>query len=202
MTMDIVDTVTTRVDGRTRRRSRNVDAVVDAVIALAGDGNLDPTSEEIAAIAGISHRSIYRYFDTRADLLDAAVVRAFETASAEVFGQRMVGGSFDERVERFVSARLEISRRLRSIVRVAHVNAPHASDAVEQARSALRMHLADHFAAELDRLDPDDRRLAVSIVDAAFQFEALDYLGSSAGLDDEGIRKSLERHLDRHLGRD
>ncbi len=194
------ETTATPVDGRTRRRRRNIDGVVDAVIALASDGNLDPTSEEIAAVAGISHRSIYRYFDTRADLLEAAVVRAFERASADVFDEQRLDGSFDERVERFVSARLEIYHRLRSIVRVADAHAPHGSSGLERARSALRMHLADDFAAEFDRLDPEERRLAVPMIDAAFQFEALEYLSRSAGLDDDAIRQSLLRHLRAHLG--
>ena len=175
--------------------------MVDGVIELAGQGNLDPTSEEIAGVAGISHRSIYRYFDTRSDLLDAAVIRAFETSSAQVFGEERLNGSFDERVERFVSARIEIYRRLRSIVRVACVQAPHESAGLERARSALRMHIADCFALELDVLDPEERRLAIPVVDAAFQFEALDYLSGNAGLDDESMRRALERHVYRHLGR-
>lgn len=189
----------TRVDGRNRRRRRNIDAVVDAVIELAGDGKLDPTSEEIAAVAGISHRSIYRYFDSRSDLLEAAIVRAFETVSAEVFDGASPHGSFDERVEYFVSARLEMYRQLRSIVRVADANTSDASGALERARSVLRMHLEDHFAADFNRLEPEERRLAVPMVDAAFQFEALEYLSGDASLDDESIRKSLERHLRCHL---
>ncbi len=128
----------TPVDGRTRRRRRNIDAVVDAVIELAAAGHIDPTSEEIAAVAGISHRSIYRYFDTRGELLEAAVARAFETASAEVFDDERLDGSFDERVDRFVSARLEIHRRLRSIARVAEAHASESSTGLERARSALR----------------------------------------------------------------
>ncbi|MGB3736426.1 MAG: TetR/AcrR family transcriptional regulator [Ilumatobacter sp.] len=189
----------TPVDGRTRRRRRNVDAVIDAVIELAAAGHIDPTSEEIAAVAGISHRSIYRYFDTRGELLEAAVVRAFETASAEVFDDERLDGSFDERVDRFVSARLEIHRRLRSIARVAEAHASESSTGLERARSALRTRLADSFAGEFDQLEPEDRHLAVPMVDAAFQFQALEYLSSNAGLDDRSIRKSLARHLRAHL---
>ena len=194
-------TATTPIDGRTRRRRRNIDAVIDAVIALAGDGNIDPTSEEIAAVAGISHRSIYRYFDTRADLLEAAVVRAFETVSAEVFNNESLDGSFEERVERFVSARVEMYRQLQSIARIAYAHASRDSAGLERARSTLRKYLTDHFAVEFDRLDPEERRLAVPVVDAAFQFEALEYLSGNAGLDAESIRKALERHLRCHLGR-
>ena len=96
-----------QIDGRTQRRTRNIDAVVDAVIELARQGNLDPTSQEIAAIAGISHRSIYRYFDTRAELLEAAVARAFESVSETVLGSSRAGGSLDERIDAYVAERVD-----------------------------------------------------------------------------------------------
>jgi len=187
------------IDGRSQRRSRNKDAVVDGVIELAASGNLDPTSEEIASVAGISHRSIYRYFDTRSDLLDAAVIRAFETASAQVFEDQAPQGSFDDRVEWFVAARIEIYRQVRSIARVASLQIPDGSAGLEQVRGSLRARFFASFAFELDALDPEQRRLAVPVADAAFQFEALDYLCSNAGLDDESLRRSLEWHVRRHL---
>lgn len=193
---------TAPVDGRTQRRRRNIDAVVDGVIELARAGNLDPTSEEIAALAGISHRSIYRYYDTRAELLDAAVVRAFDAVSAEVFPDDARDGSFDDRVEHFVSARIEVYRRMRSVVQmeVAHSAVDSSgTPGVDRARAALRTRTVDQFIAEFDRFEPDERRLVVAVVDAAFQFEALEYLDASAGLDDEQIQRALVLHLHRHL---
>lgn len=199
----ITDGTATAVDGRTQRRRRNIDSVVDAVIALSRSGNLDPTSEEIAAVAGISHRSIYRYYDTRAELLDAAVERAFDAVSAEVFHDDVAGGSFDNRVERFVSARIKVYRQLRSVARMAVAHTADAStgtESVERARSALRTRLVDQFIAEFDRFDPEERCIVVAAVDAAFQFEALEYLAANAGLDDDQIRRALARHLHQHLG--
>lgn len=43
-------------DGRHLRRDRNRDAVVDALLALYGEGNLDPSSAEIAERARLSPR--------------------------------------------------------------------------------------------------------------------------------------------------
>ncbi len=198
----IIDETVASVDGRTQRRRRNIDAVVDAVIELARAGNLDPTSEEIAALAGISHRSIYRYYDTRAELLDAAVVRAFDAVSAEVFRDDARSGSFDERVEQFVAARIEMYRRLRSVVRmeVAHAAVDSSgTPGVDRARAVLRTRLVDLFIAEFDRFEPEERRLVAAVVDAAFQFEALEYLDANAGLDDDQIQRALALNLRRHL---
>lgn len=194
-----IENSTTRVDGRTRRRRRNVDAVVDAVIELADQGNLDPTSEEIAAVAGVSHRSIYRYFENRADLLDAAVLRAFESVAAEVLGRAEPDESFDERIERFVSARVAMYCRLRSIARVATTHRTNTASGLEQARATLRHELANTFAAEFDRMAPAERPLALAAIDAAFQFEALEYLSNNAGLDEVAVRESLARHLRCHF---
>lgn len=190
-----------QVDGRTRRRRRNIDAVVDAVIELARSGNLDPTSEQIAEVAGISHRSIYRYFDTRAELLEAAVVRAFESVSSAVVGESLGGASFEERAERFVTARIEVHEQFRSVARVAwaHADEGPATVGLAQARSTLRAQCDEQFASELDRFAGDERRLILSIVDAMFQFESLEYLSTHVSLDEPETRETLVRHLRSHL---
>ena len=45
------------VDGRHLRRQRNRDAVVAALLELYGEGNLDPTTDEVAQRSGLSARS-------------------------------------------------------------------------------------------------------------------------------------------------
>ncbi len=46
----------TQPDGRTARRDRNSDAVLDAVHELFVEGQLVPTVEEVAARSGVSTR--------------------------------------------------------------------------------------------------------------------------------------------------
>ena len=55
-------------DGRRLRRDRNRTAVVDALLDLYGESNLRPSTAEIAERAGLSHRSLFRYFDDFEDL--------------------------------------------------------------------------------------------------------------------------------------
>ena len=50
-------------DGRLARRDRNRIAVLDAAIELFAEGVLDPTPDDVATRAGISARSVYRYFE-------------------------------------------------------------------------------------------------------------------------------------------
>src|ERR1700689_2883238 len=60
-------------DGRRLRRDRNREAVVDALLDLYSEGNLRPSTAEIAERAGISPRSLFRYFEGAAALAGEAV---------------------------------------------------------------------------------------------------------------------------------
>src|ERR1700684_3299931 len=62
-------------DGRLLRRERNREAVVEALLDLYRDGNLQPSSEEIAERSGLSPRSLFRYFDDVEGLVRAAIGR-------------------------------------------------------------------------------------------------------------------------------
>jgi AcrR family transcriptional regulator len=62
-------------DGRRLRRDKNREAVIDALLDLFRDGVYQPSSAQIAARAGLSPRSLFRYFDDVQDLHQAAASR-------------------------------------------------------------------------------------------------------------------------------
>lgn len=64
---------TNNSDGRKIRRSRNKDRVLSAFIELVEQQRGLPTAEEIAEKAGVSRRSVFRYFES----LDKLVVAAY-----------------------------------------------------------------------------------------------------------------------------
>ncbi len=68
----------TPVDGRTARRDRNRDLVLDAVIDLFGEGRLSPNATDVATRSGVSLRSVYRYFEDQDALVRAAIARHAE----------------------------------------------------------------------------------------------------------------------------
>ncbi len=69
-----------RADGRRLRREQNRAAVIEALLALFRDGVYQPSMDEIAAKAGLSARSLFRYFDDVNDLHRAAADRAVQLA--------------------------------------------------------------------------------------------------------------------------
>jgi len=51
------------VDGRTIRREKSRQRIIDAVIQLVTDGKEEPTAESIAELAGVTMRTVFRHFD-------------------------------------------------------------------------------------------------------------------------------------------
>src|SRR5580698_4366782 len=67
-------------DGRRLRREQNREAVIDALLALFREGDYQPGTARIAARAGLSPRSLFRYFDDVDDLHRAAAARQIRLA--------------------------------------------------------------------------------------------------------------------------
>ena len=62
-------------DGRRLRREQNRETAIDALLALLAAGNCQPSTAAVAARAGLSPRSLFRYFEDTDDLYLAAATR-------------------------------------------------------------------------------------------------------------------------------
>ena len=51
------------VDGRVVRRARSRQRIIDAVVHLATDQGVEPTADKVAALAGVTTRTVFRHFD-------------------------------------------------------------------------------------------------------------------------------------------
>src|SRR3954469_10856930 len=89
-----IDDVDDHVDGRSLRRERNREAVIEAFLVLVREGNFDPGGAEIAERAGVSHRSVFRYFDDLADLMMTAIAREVERSLPLATIDRIGEGTF------------------------------------------------------------------------------------------------------------
>ncbi len=184
-------------DGRTARRQRNVDAALDALLDLIAEGQLDPTVESVADRAGVSHRSLYRYFETRDGMLEAAFDRVMEGLAPLLVIDVDPDASFDERADRFVASRVAAFMEFRQVGRTAMMNRRQEfiRTKVDESRSMLREQLAAHFAPELRAMPPDEREGRLLLADVAFQFEGLDYLFGADGESSESLARLLREHL-------
>ena len=94
------------------------------MVALIREGDLQPSAIEIADRAGVSHRSIFRYFDDLDDLMRTSINHAFIDAASVGRIEELGTGTLDERIAAFTDARLTLYRHVDGAMQVARMKAP------------------------------------------------------------------------------
>ena len=184
------------LDGRTARRNRNREAVIDALIALTAEGDPDPSVDTIADRAGVSYRSVYRYFTDRSDMLDAAADRAMQWIRpllAEAAGPFDINDPLDHRIDGLVDARSEVYAQIAEVARTAlkrSHNEPRIAKEFINAREFLREQIRVRFAPELEQFSERERELRLTSIDQTLAFASLDYVVNERG----HTREELERY--------
>lgn len=191
-------------DGRALRRLRNREAAVESLIDLFAAGTTVPTVDEVAEHAGLSTRSIYRYFDDRDALIRAAVEMLIEQAAPLLEFESLGQGAFEARVENFVAHRLALYEQFGAVaLNAARIGAsdPVIGEQFQIGYMLLRQQFVDHFDPELGQLTPAARTRATTLATLAFQFEAFEFLQLSLSGERDSIREFLVDHLLLNLGR-
>jgi AcrR family transcriptional regulator len=189
------------VDGRRLRRSRNRDTVVEALLALVDAGELDPTIARVAEAAGLSARSVFRYFDDVDDLVRAAIRRQQERLAPLV--TRRVDPELDlsDRIHTFVSQRIDLLAAMGNVGRVARLRAPIqplVAGELARIRSVMTDQIRAAFAPELDTAP--DAHLLLAAIDVACSFEAYESLARDHGLGRDGTTATMATALHALLG--
>jgi len=147
-------------DGRTARRDRNRDAVLDAVLELFTEDCLAPSAQDVAERSGVSLRSVYRYYEDLDALVRAAIARNVERV-APLFELPDPGSdALEVRVERIVSQRLALYEAIAPTARAALLRAPtndRIRDQLDQRRRALLDQVRRTFEPDLRGLAPGAR---------------------------------------------
>lgn len=186
-------------DGRRLRRAQNREAVLDAMVELFAEGVLQPGADEIAERAGVSARSLFRYFDDVDDLHGAAIERQIAAARPLLD----VGSAPDDptvdKVERLVAARVRLFEVIAPAARAARACAHRheiVATQVRRSRSYLRHQLRKLFAPELAT-----RPALLPAVDALCSFETYELLRHDQGLSRAKATTALTAALMELLGR-
>lgn len=188
-------------DGRHARRDRNRLAVVDAMLTLYAEGNLDPSSDEIAERAGLSPRSLFRYFDDLDDLVRVAIARQHERLQPMAQLDVSAGAPLADRIARLVQQRLRLFEAISSVGIVSRVRAPFQpliASELAISRSFLRRQIEHLFAPELAARGAGAVS-AVAAIDVLTSFESLQLLRHDQQLDRAAIELTLTDSLARLL---
>jgi len=184
-------------DGRSARRERNRAAVLDALIELTTEGADDPSIDDIADRAGVSYRSVYRYFNDRSEMMDAATDRAM--AWIQPLVQRASSTAdpsdpLDHRIDAVVDARVELYFRIAETIRAAMTKSFSNRKIHEHflnIRRVSRIQIHDQFHNELKRFSPEECELRITSIDQVLSFMGLDYVIYER----KHTREELERYL-------
>lgn len=171
---------TAKVDGRRLRREQNRKAVLDALVELFEEGNYQPRANEIAERAGLSPRSLFRYFDDVDDLNRAAIEQQLERATPLLDHGAAPGDPTADKIAALAEARAELFEATAPAARSARVCAhrhPAIAAQVHDARSYLRRQIKRLFAGELAG-DPE----RLNAVDVLCSFESWELLRHEHGL--------------------
>jgi len=174
-----------REDGRTARRDRNSDAVLDTVHEMFVEGNFSPSVEDVAARSGVSLRSVYRYFEDTEALLHLAIERRIALVGELYVLDHLGEGTLADRVLALVNQRLVIHGKLAPTIRAAMLRAPFSpqiADQVHQRRNLLAAQVAAQFAAETSALNRSRREELLVCIDALCSFDTMEELRVRRGM--------------------
>ena len=189
-------------DGRTLRRERNRETIVAALLSLYDSGQIDVSAAEIASQAGLSQRSLFRYFDDVNDLYRTACATQFERISSFAKISNPGCGSVIEKIEHFVDQRIRLFRQVGNIGRVARAHShrvPAIDKQLGRGRRLLRNQMLNHFEAELASLERQDRLAATAGIDVLCSFESYELMRHDHGLSDSSIKATLTISLTKYL---
>lgn len=177
-------------DGRTARRQRNRETVIDAVLDAIETGATIPTIRQVAELAGVSERSIFRYFADLDELLAAAIEAGMQRyrSFARIPGEG--SGTLEGRIDALIEARLLLwvrSDATAALVRARAAALPLLQATLTESRRMLGMQTERHLADVLGHLVGEDRSHALHMIDVVVSYESF-RLQLDAGASSEQVR--------------
>ena len=190
------------VDGRSLRRERNRQDIVDALLGLIENGETEISAALIASKAGLSERSIFRYFDDVNDLYRSVCDLAFSKEIEYALIDDAGVGSLDTKIENFVNQRVRIYTMNEKIAPAARSFAfknPIIKNQLVVGRKLLRTQIIKHFAEELSVFDKQQQQSAVAIIDSLTTFEYYDMMRSDQKMSVQAIKSVLAESIRKAL---
>jgi AcrR family transcriptional regulator len=173
-----------RIDGRTARAERTRTAIVEAHLALVGEGDLRPTGERIAERAGISLRALWTNFKDMEALFAASGERLAQRQAAE-FQPVSPLLPLPKRVEEFCRKRARMLEMLAPCARAAAIREPFSAPLRQNRVKAIdlvRAEIEELFAPELD-LAAAEREQLLDALTLASTWSAWSMLRDELALD-------------------
>ena len=182
---------TISLDGRRERGARNKEAVVSALLELYSQGEVQPPAARIAEMAGVSERSVFRYFDDMEDLASCAITVQWERVR-DLYESLDSSGDLTQRINSIIDHRLKLYDKVGNVMRVAVVAAYKSqvvASAVKERRLIMGRRALQQFENELKASrDVENKE---RILDYTLSLENIIYLKEALGLSHNKVRETL-----------
>jgi TetR/AcrR family transcriptional regulator of autoinduction and epiphytic fitness len=183
-----------RVDGRSARAGRTHAALMDALLSLLDEGDLKPTSERIAARAGVSERTLFQHFPDREALFQGAALAQAERIGPLIEPLPGPEALLEVRMQAFIAQRTLVLERVSSVRRAALLLEPTSETVagwLRAVRDGAAAEVAYVFAPELD-VSADRDELFNALV-AATAWPTWESLRAHQGLSPEDAQATMRR---------
>ncbi len=195
MPLDVPEPLQVSTDGRVARRQRNRHRVVEAYVHLLMEGNTEPTTEALAAVADVTPRSVYRYMSTdstlKADVADRIVSILRPPCTMDASALHVL----DDRIAMFVAYHLDAREKAAPIMRAIRNRPAAGSMLIEPALAVPDEQVTTCFAPELGHLEDADRPVLMASMQTLVSFDSLELLFEHLGPDRSVIEAALCRNL-------
>lgn len=159
------DTSDEKKDGRHERVERGKQAVYEALVGLFGEGRYNPPIAEVAARAGVSERTLFRYFGSFNELI-AGVIGYYYPRVEHYFNAGPPDADLHSRLLALAKLRIEFSERQGVVARTTESLA-HEWPAAAAARfgriELLNQQLKNWLGTDLARV-PDEKLVILSVL--------------------------------------
>ena len=175
--------------------------MVESLLDLITAGNVWPSAQEVADRAGVSLRSVFRYFDDLDALLEAAMDRQFDRCS-HLFAAPQPAHTLQGRIDALVDSRLQMYEGLATITKAVRTRAavrPRAAEFASKGRTHMRTVAETYLSQDLAAVGPDAPMVVEAVV-MLLCFEGIEALSEAQGLSRaesyDVLRNALRRVLD------
>ncbi len=182
------------LDGRRSRRERNRLLVVDGLLNLYSKGILRPSVEEIGIEAGVSVRSIFRYFNDIDDLVRSAIARAIYRALPFLEICVSADATLYERVGALIDQRISLFSAIAPVAIVARLNAPFQpilQEELAKNRIFLRRQIVSVLGEFLPICESGDLNTTLTAIDILCSFEAYTLMSNDRIIPKDQIKTCL-----------
>jgi len=160
-------------DGRTLRSERSREAIANALYELVGEGQLEPTAQQVSERAGVGIRSVFRHFADMESLYATIDARLVEEVRP-ITRQAPPPGGVRERAAALARRRAALFERIAPYKRSSNLHLRRSAFLRSQLGKFVRELRADllQWLPELGDAKPE----ALEAFDQALSFEAWDRL--------------------------